>query len=78
MFNSKNEVHVKMARAFNHAVSKKENINTDGSINWNFVDGDVYLDMAQLIKDNSISQVQHYKFFDFLADAYCEANGIQS
>ena len=30
--------------SFNRAVENPENINTDGSINWNFVDADMNLD----------------------------------
>ena len=33
-------------KAFNKAVELKENHNEDGSINWNFVESDVYIDMS--------------------------------
>tara|TARA_A200000159_G_C7086021_1_gene240530 strand:- start:95 stop:289 length:195 start_codon:yes stop_codon:yes gene_type:complete len=58
------------ARSFNKAVTNSENINEDGSINWNFVDADVYMDI------NPINDKEHYKKFNFLADAYCKANGV--
>lgn len=58
------------ARSFNKAVTNSENINEDGSINWNFVDADVYMDIKP------INDKEHYKKFNFLADAYCKANGV--
>jgi phosphopentomutase len=33
-----------MQDAFDKAIVNKENLNADGSINWNFVDADVYMD----------------------------------
>jgi hypothetical protein len=66
----------KFARSFNKAVSSSENINTDGSINWNFVDADVYMDMCVNGSDAGINDKEHYKKFNFLADAYCTANGV--
>ena len=64
------------AQSFNKAVSNPENINEDGSIIWNFVDADVYMDMHPLNSDSDLSDKEHYKKFNFLADAYCTANGV--
>ncbi|MAZ97349.1 MAG: hypothetical protein CMP53_07500 [Flavobacteriales bacterium] len=58
------------ARAFNKAVSNSENINQDGSINWNFVDADTYMDVQPT--DDPL----FYIHFNKLADAYCSANNI--
>lgn len=32
--------------SFNRAVEKQENLNADGSINWNFVDADMYAELS--------------------------------
>jgi len=62
------------AQSFNKAVSNPENINDDGSINWNYVDADVYMDMHQFGETDT--NKGHYEKFNFLADAYCAANGV--
>lgn len=59
-----------MARAFNRAVSSDENIKANGSINWNFVDADVHMKIRPECGQTYIKQ------FDFLANAYCKANGV--
>ena len=59
------------ARAFNKAISNPENINQDGSINWNFVDADTY--MAVQPTDNPL----FYIHFNLLADDYEASNNIQ-
>ena len=64
------------ARSFNKAVTNSENINEDGSINWNFVDADVYMDICVNGRDDGINDKEHYKKFNFFADAYCKANGV--
>ncbi len=64
------------AQSFNKAVTSSDNINEDGSINWNFVDADVYMDMCVNGSDAGINDKDHYKKFNFLADAYCKANGV--
>lgn len=65
----------KMARAFNKAVTLNENINEDGTINWNFVDADVYSDMAGSKGVMSTeSTTAHYDVFHFLADQFIAAN----
>ena len=38
---------------FNQAVDKNENLNADGSINWNFVDADCYMAVGKLYKDST-------------------------
>ena len=59
------------ARAFNKAISNPENINQDGSINWNFVDADTY--MVVQPTDNPL----FYIHFNLLADDYEASNNIQ-
>ena len=38
------QINTQLAKAFNRAVTTAENIDTDGSINWNFVDADVFME----------------------------------
>ena len=33
----------KMAQAFNRAVTNPDNIQSNGAVNWNYVDADVYM-----------------------------------
>ena len=56
-------------KSFYKAVTNSENINEDGSINWNFVDADVYMDIKPT------NDKEHYKKFNFHADVFCSANG---
>ena len=59
------------ARAFNKSVSSPDNINEDGSVNWNFVDADLY---SSQHRPNSDSE--YMSLFDSLAIQYDLANGI--
>ena len=59
-----------LARAFNKAVTLSENIRADGSINWNFVDADVY--MAVKPDDSPLFNTEqegrdYLEQFDYLA-----------
>ena len=40
------QIPANLARSFNKAVSNPENIQTNGHVNWNFVDADVYMDVG--------------------------------
>ena len=63
------KVDVKMARSFNKAVSNPENIQSNGHVNWNFVDADVYMDVGPRGEDgNPANNQKHYEMFDVLAD----------
>lgn len=66
---------LQMKQSFNKAVSLSENLQPDGSVNWNWVDADVYMDMHQF--GESDTNKDHYTMFNMLADAYERANGIQ-
>ena len=71
-------VDVKMARSFNKAVSNPENIQSNGHVNWNFVDADVYMDVGPRGADgNPANNQKHYAMFDVLADEFEKANGKQ-
>ena len=51
---------------FNQAVNKDENLNADGSINWNFVDADCYMAVGKLFKDSTT----FYEHWNDLADKF--------
>jgi hypothetical protein len=65
------EFNPEFARAFNNAVSSPENIEEDGSINWNFVDADLYGSDHRPNSDD-----EYYKLYDSLAIQYDLANGV--
>ena len=67
---------LRMKQSFNKAVSLSENLQLDGSVNWNWVDADVYMDMHQF--GESDTNQDHYIMFDMLCDAYEQANGVQT
>ena len=63
-----------MMQSFNKAVSLVENLQLDGSVNWNYIDADVYMDMsAKKLLDDKWYMV----WFNKLADDYEAANGVQ-
>ena len=55
------------ARSFNKAVTNLENINEDGSINWNFVDADIHMDLGIPYVDTI---TLYNRQFNHLADCY--------
>ena len=63
------QINTQLAKAFNRAVTTAENINNDGSINWNFVDADCYMDLADINSDLP-ANIDYIKQFDYLADCY--------
>lgn len=50
---------------FNKAVMQSENVNEDGSMNWNFVESDMHLDLKVWYNAEYINEC-----FDALADDY--------
>ena len=56
----------KVMMAFNRAVTLSENINEDGSINWNFVEADLYMDDELRAMDETDLE----DWFHFLIDDY--------
>lgn len=38
-------LHLRIVESFNAAVARPENRFADGSINWNFVEGDIFMDL---------------------------------
>lgn len=61
-------IHSLLKMEFNQAVSSSENLNNDGSINWNFVDADCYMAVGKLYKDAKA----FYEDFNDLADTHCD------
>jgi len=71
-----------MAQAFNRAVTNPENIQSNGAVNWNYVDADVYMAVGPSTHglegpaERSLINT-HYALFDVLCNAYEQANGVQ-
>ena len=71
-----------MAQAFNRAVTNPDNIQSNGSVNWNYVDADVYMAVGPSTHgiegpaERSLIN-SHYALFDVLCNAYEQANGPQ-
>ena len=63
-----------MMQSFNKAVSLVENLQLDGSVNWNYIDADVYMDMSA---KNILDKEWYMVWFNRLADDYEAANGVQ-
>ena len=61
------QINTQLAKAFNRAVTTAENIDTDGSINWNFVDADVHI----AVKEADLGEL-HFDLHDFTAGCYQE------
>ena len=53
------KVDVKMARSFNKAVSNPENIQSNGHVNWNYVDADVYMDVGPRGEDGNLQTIKN-------------------
>ena len=71
-----------MAKAFNSAVTNPNNIQSNGAVNWNYVDADVYMAVGPSTHglegpaERSLINT-HYALFDVLCNAYEQANGPQ-
>lgn len=63
------QINTQLAKAFNRAVTTAENINEDGSINWNFVDADCYMALADSNSDIP-ADIDYIEQFNYLADCY--------
>ena len=71
-----------MAQAFNRAVTNPDNIQSNGAVNWNYVDADVYMAVGPSTHglegpaERSLINT-HYALFEVLCNAYEQANGPQ-
>ena len=55
-----------MQEAFDTAINNPEIFNADGSVNWNFIDADVYMDANTY----GMTQEEYIKQFDELANKW--------
>ena len=55
-----------MQEAFDKAIVNPENFNDDGSVNWNFIDADVYMDTNTY----GMTQEEYIEQFDKLANEW--------
>ena len=55
-----------MQEAFDKAINNAENFNEDGSVNWNFIGADVYMDANTY----GMTQEQYLAEFDKLANEW--------
>ena len=68
MGNTMITIDTKLARAFNKAVTNSENIDLDdGSINWDFVDADIHMDLGIPFIDTLTA---YNRQFNYLADCH--------
>ena len=71
-----------MAQAFNRAGTNPVIIQSNGAVNWNYVDADVYMAVGPSTHgiegpaERSLINT-HYALFDVLCNAYEQANGPQ-
>jgi hypothetical protein len=63
------QINTQLAKAFNRAVTTAENLNSDGSVNWNFVDADCYMALADSNSDLP-ADIDYIEQFNYLADCY--------
>ena len=55
-----------MQEAFDKAINNAENFNEDGTVNWNFIDADVYMDANTY----GMTQEQYLADFEKLANEW--------
>jgi len=58
--------------SFEKAVKSPENVQSNGHINWNFVDADFYMDLKPE------NDAEHYAVFEQLATDFEAINGVQT
>ena len=58
---------LKVVKAFNTAIKNPTNWYTDGDVNWDFVDADMFLECNPKTKKQ---ESQFYRMFDDLADDF--------
>ena len=62
----------KLAKAFNQAVTLNENLDSEGNVNWNFVDADCYMAMTagSPLFDTREEGQSYVDQFEYLAACY--------
>ena len=61
----------KQKESFLRAVNSPENKQSNGHINWNFIDADFYMDLKPT------NDAEHYAVFEQLATDYEAVHGVQ-
>jgi hypothetical protein len=61
------DLKAKMKLAMEQALTASENRLEDGTVNWNFVDADVYMDVYGRTEQSDRDDNLFYQFFDELA-----------
>lgn len=56
-----------MKLAMTQALTDSQNYNIDGTVNWNFIDADVYIDVYGEVDQQSRDDNLFYQYFDELA-----------
>ena len=56
-----------MKLAMSEALTDSQNYNIDGTVNWNFIDADVYIDVYGEVDQQSRDDNLFYQYFDELA-----------
>ena len=56
--------------AFNTAVVKHENVRADGSIEWNFVDADMHMDLSGIYSSEYIGECMEVLADEFIESRY--------
>ena len=56
-----------MKLAMSEALTDSQNYNIDGTVNWNFIDADVYIDVYGEVDQQSRNDNLFYQYFDELA-----------
>ena len=65
-------LHNKIKESFEIAVTNPENLYSDGSTNWNFVEADIWMDLSKKEINNSDDSIS--KIFDELATNYLNSH----
>ena len=70
------QISPELLTAFTKAIQNPDNFNEDGSVNWNFVDADCYMDLTEgsPLFDTREEGQAYVDQFDFLADFYRKSN----
>lgn len=56
--------------SFNTAVVKHENVRADGSIEWNFVDADMHMDLSGIYSSEYIGECMEVLADEFIESRY--------
>ena len=57
-------------KSFNTAVVKHENVRADGSIEWNFVDADMHMDLSGIYSSEYIGECMEVLADEFIESRY--------